>query len=110
MTGSKLVKSPELTTKSAPEGTLFAPDHALTAPTDWLATSLALKLIAKLGGKFNLRRDVNDVLNLSARSLVWPTRVLNELQRYLSVRCAEIDTWRGVADLSPEAFLQRYGG
>jgi SpoVK/Ycf46/Vps4 family AAA+-type ATPase len=99
----------ELSVKMPPEGTLFAPDHSLTSPTDWLATSLALKLIAKLGGKFNLRRDVNDVLNLSARSLVWPTRVLNELQRYLSVRCAEIDTWRGVADLSPEAFLQRYG-
>ncbi len=89
---------------------LHAPDHEFTKPLDWLASSLALKLIAKLGPKFNLRRDINDVLNLTARTLQWPVAAITELQKYLIVRCAEAEAWQGLAKLSPQEFMARHGG
>jgi SpoVK/Ycf46/Vps4 family AAA+-type ATPase len=89
---------------------MIASPHAhLAAPVDRLSSLFALKLVLTLGPKFNLRRDINDVMTLAARHLVWPVSIAQKVQKFLSHRCTEMPAWAGVAKLSPEEFIARHG-
>jgi SpoVK/Ycf46/Vps4 family AAA+-type ATPase len=88
----------------------IASPHAHTAtPIDRMSTLLALRLVVSLGAKFNLRRDINDVMTLTARHLVWPVSIVQKVQKFLAHRCAEMPAWAGVAKLTAEEFIARHG-
>lgn len=89
--------------------TLAGPQAALATPIDRLATRFALRLVLALGAKFNLRRDINDVMTLCARHLIWPISVVQKLQRFLASRCVDMPAWAGVNKLTPEEFIARHG-
>ncbi len=76
---------------------------------DLMCSHLVLTLAMRQGGKFNVRRDVNSMLALAGRHLVWPLPVLQRLRAYLQRRCAENELWRGQEALDTQAFLERYG-
>jgi len=88
---------------------ITSPHVLLAAPVDRLSSLFALKLVLTLGPKFNLRRDINDVMTLSARHLVWPVSIAQKVQKFLSHRCTEMPAWAGVAKLSPDEFIARHG-
>ena len=91
-------------------GAIIASPHAhLTAPVDRLSSLFALKLVLCLGPKFNLRRDINDVMTLCARHLVWPVSIAQKVQKFLGHRCIEMPAWAGVAKLAPDEFIARHG-
>ena len=89
--------------------TIASPQAHAASTIDQSATLLALRLVSTLGPRFNLRRDINDVMTLCARHLRWPQGVVTRLQRFLSQRCADLPAWRDVLSLSPEAFVGRHG-
>jgi SpoVK/Ycf46/Vps4 family AAA+-type ATPase len=91
------------------ELTIPGPQAALSTPIDRLSTLFALRLVLILGPKFNLRRDINDVMTLCARHLVWPVSVVQKVQKFLSARCIEMPAWAGVNKLTPEEFVARHG-
>ena len=88
---------------------ISSPHSRLAAPIDRLSSLFALKLIVSLGPKFNLRRDINDVMTLSARHLVWPVSIAQKVQHFLAHRCAEMPAWAGVGKLTPDEFIARHG-
>lgn len=88
---------------------IVSPHAHLAAPTDRLSALLALKLVLSLGPKFNLRRDINDVMTLAARHLVWPVSIAQKVQKFLGHRCVEMPAWAGVSKLSEEEFIARHG-
>lgn len=89
--------------------TIPGPQSAHSTPIDRLSTLFALRLVLTLGPKFNLRRDINDVMTLSARHLIWPVSIVHKVQRFLAGRCVDMPAWAGVAKLSPEEFITRHG-
>ncbi len=82
-------------------------DHA--TPMDLLCVRFALRTILVLGPKFNLRRDVNNVVSLAGRYLVWPEPVIARLRDFLVRRCADIGSWSEAGKLSLEEFMLRHG-
>jgi SpoVK/Ycf46/Vps4 family AAA+-type ATPase len=94
--------------KTLPAGTFIAPEARRGDALDWQCTHFALSLVLKLGPKFNLRRDVNDVLNLTARHLVWPEGAILRIQKFLAARCVENENWAGSGALSPQDFLNKH--
>ena len=88
---------------------IASPHSHLAAPVDRLSSLFALRLVLILGPKFNLRRDINDVMTLAARHLVWPVSIAQKVQKFLSHRCAEMPAWAGVGKLSPDEFIARHG-
>ena len=59
------------------EGRLHVPHGLKQAPVlDLMCSHFVLTLAAKQGGKFNVRRDLNGLLSLSGRHLVWPAPTL----------------------------------
>ena len=88
---------------------IASPHSHLAAPVDRLSSLFALRLVLTLGPKFNLRRDINDVMTLSARHLVWPVSIAQKVQKFLSHRCTEMPAWAGVGKLSPDEFIARHG-
>ncbi len=76
---------------------------------DLMCSHLVLTLAMRQGGKFNVRRDLNSMLALAGRHLVWPLPALQRLRAYLQRRCAENELWRGHEALDTKAFLERYG-
>ncbi len=89
--------------------TIPGPQSAHSTPIDRLSTLFALRLVLTLGPKFNLRRDINDVMTLSARHLIWPVSIAQKVQKFLAGRCVDMPAWAGVAKLSPEEFIARHG-
>ena len=82
----------------------------LKAPVlDLMCSQLVLTLAAKQGGKFNVRRDLNGLLSLAGRHLVWPQPVLLRLREYLGRRCKDNDFWRDHESLDAREFLDRHG-
>ena len=82
---------------------------SVAQPLDLMATRFALATVLTLGPRFNLRRDVNNIVTLSGRYLVWPPSTLARLQAFLARRCADAPAWNGSASLAPAAFLERHG-
>jgi SpoVK/Ycf46/Vps4 family AAA+-type ATPase len=89
--------------------TIPAPHAHLATPIDRMSSLLALRLVLSLGAKFNLRRDINDVMTLTARHLVWPVSIAQKVQKFLAHRCTDMPAWAGVAKLSPQEFITRHG-
>jgi len=76
---------------------------------DLMCSHFVLTLAAKQGSKFNVRRDLNGLLSLSGRHLVWPAPALARLREFLGRRCKDNEFWRGHEQLSTAEFLERHG-
>jgi SpoVK/Ycf46/Vps4 family AAA+-type ATPase len=76
---------------------------------DLMCSHFVLTLAAQQGPKFNVRRDLNGLLSLAGRHLVWPAPVLMRLREFLARRCKDNAFWRRHEALSPRDFLDRFG-
>ncbi len=76
---------------------------------DLMCSHFVLTLAAKQGGKFNVRRDLNGLLSLAGRHLVWPAPALARLREFLARRCKDNEFWRGHEALATQEFLDRHG-
>ncbi len=76
---------------------------------DLMCSQFVLTLAARMGSGFNARRDLNGVISLAGRHLVWPLPVLQRLREFLTWRCAANEAWSGHEGLSPTEFLARFG-
>jgi hypothetical protein len=56
-----------------------------------------------------VRRDLNGLLSLAGRHLVWPRPSLERLREFLGRRCKDNEFWRGHEQLSTREFLDRHG-
>src|SRR5436309_3857038 len=74
-----------------------------------MCSHFVLTLAAKQGGKFNVRRDLNGLLSLAGRHLVWPAPALARLREFLERRCKDNEFWRGHEHLPIAEFLDRHG-
>jgi len=76
---------------------------------DLMCSHFVLTLAARRGSNFNVRRDLNSVVSLAGRHLVWPVPVLSRVREFLGRRCIGNDYWRGHETLRDAEFLSRYG-
>ena len=76
---------------------------------DLMCSHFVLTLAARQGAKFNLRRDLNSLLSLSGRHLVWPSPALQRLREFLGRRCRDNEFWRGHEALGDTEFMNRHG-
>jgi len=76
---------------------------------DLMCSHFVLTLAAKQGAKFNVRRDLNGLLSLAGRHLVWPTPALARLREFLARRCRDNEFWRNHEALTTQEFLERHG-
>ncbi|RPH45847.1 MAG: AAA family ATPase [Burkholderiales bacterium] len=74
-----------------------------------MCARFALRTVLALGPRFNLRRDINNVVTLAGRWLLWPRPTFVRLQTYVARRCIEAPAWAGAGELSPEEFMARHG-
>ncbi len=79
------------------------------APLDLLCARFALKTILQLGPKFNLRRDINNVVTLAGRYFAWPEPILAKLKDFLGKRCVDMTAWQDASKLSLDEFMVRHG-
>jgi len=94
----------------AREGRVFVPPGLRQAPVlDLMCSHFVLTLAARQGPRFNVRRDLNTLLSLAGRHLVWPHTVLTRVREFLVRRCKDNELWAGQNQLSPAAFMERYG-
>ncbi|MDM0014348.1 AAA family ATPase [Variovorax sp. J22P168] len=90
--------------------------HALPSPglkeapvLELMCSHFVLTLAAKQGPRFNVRRDLNGLLSLTGRHLVWPLPVLQRLREFLGRRCAGNEVWKGVEAFDGRTLLDRHG-
>ncbi len=76
---------------------------------DLMCSHFVLTLAARQGAKFNVRRDLNSLLSLSGRHLVWPLPAMQRLREFLGRRCKDNELWRGHETLSDAEFMTRHG-
>jgi len=88
---------------------LLSPDLKDAPVLDLMCSHFVLTLAARLGSKFNVRRDLNSLLSLSGRHLLWPLPALLRLREFLGRRCKDNDFWRGHEILTDAEFMQRHG-
>jgi len=74
-----------------------------------MCSHFVLTLAAKQGPRFNVRRDLNGLLSLTGRHLVWPASVLQRLREFLMRRCAGNEAWSDIGTLDARTFLARHG-
>ncbi|MDP1684633.1 ATP-binding protein [Hydrogenophaga sp.] len=92
------------------EGRVFVPHGLRQAPVlDLMCSHFVLTLAARQGPRFNVRRDLNTLLSLAGRHLVWPLTVLSRLREFLERRCKDNELWSGHDKLPTPAFMERYG-
>jgi SpoVK/Ycf46/Vps4 family AAA+-type ATPase len=92
------------------EGRVFVPHGLRQAPVlDLMCSHFVLTLAARQGPRFNVRRDLNTLLSLAGRHLVWPQTVLARLRDFLARRCRDNELWSGHDKLPTHAFMERYG-
>ena len=84
----------------APLTVFRSPVTVAVSDLDQLCVHFALQTVLELGPKFNLRRDINNLVTLSARHWVWPIVSLEKMKRFIERRCAEVETWAGVESLT----------
>ena len=95
---------------SALDARVFVPPSLRQAPVmDLMCSHFVLSLAAKQGPRFNVRRDLNTLLALAGRHLVWPLTVLGRVREFLGRRCKDNELWTGCEKLSTAAFMERYG-
>ena len=88
---------------------LLSPELKDAPVLDLMCSHFVLSLAARQGPKFNVRRDLNSLLALSGRHLVWPLPAMQRLREFLGRRCKDNDFWRGHEVLSDADFMQRHG-
>ena len=88
---------------------LLSPGLAQAPVLDVLCTHFVLTLTLRQAGRFNPRRDWNNLLALVGRHLVWPLPVLARVRGFLAQRCKGNAHWKGHEALTDEAFIQRHG-
>ena len=88
---------------------LIAPGLKEAPVLDLMCSHFVLTLAARQGAGFNARRDLNSVIALAGRHLVWPAPVLARLREFLARRCAANEIWRGHEVLPAAEFLARFG-
>ena len=88
---------------------VLSPDLKQAPVMDLMCSHFVLCLAARQGAKFNVRRDLNSLLSLSGRHLVWPLPCLLRLREFLARRCAGNDAWRGHEVLDNAGFMTRHG-
>ncbi|MEY4883081.1 MAG: hypothetical protein RIS34_935 [Pseudomonadota bacterium] len=76
---------------------------------DLMCSHFVLTLAARQGASFNARRDLNSVIALAGRHLVWPAQVLVRVREFLERRCVANENWRGHEALNGPDFLTRHG-
>ena len=59
---------------------LLSPGLKEAPVLDLMCSHFVLTLAARQGAKFNVRRDLNSLLSLSGRHLVWPLPALQRLR------------------------------
>ena len=92
------------------DGRVFVPPGLRQAPVlDLMCSHFVLTLAARQGPRFNVRRDLNTLLSLAGRHLVWPHTVLSRLREFLQRRCKDNELWLGHDALATTAFMERYG-
>ena len=97
------------TKRFAPEALMQSPGLKDAPVLDLMCSHFVLTLAARQGAKFNVRRDLNSLLLLSGRHLVWPLPALQRLREFLGRRCKDNDFWRGHEDLTDAQFMARHG-
>ena len=88
---------------------LLSPGLKEAPVLDLMCSHFVLTLAARQGAKFNVRRDLNSLLSLSGRHLVWPLPALQRLREFLVRRCKDNELWRGHESLSDAEFMARHG-
>ncbi|MDP1953094.1 MAG: ATP-binding protein [Polaromonas sp.] len=88
---------------------LLSPGLEEAPVLDLMCSHFVLTLAARQGAKFNVRRDLNSLLSLSGRHLVWPLPALQRLREFLGRRCRDNEFWRGHEALSDTEFMNRHG-
>ena len=91
------------------ESVLEPPALEHATALDLMCARFALRTVLSLGPRFNLRRDINNVVTLAGRWLLWPSGTFVRLQTYVARRCAEAPAWAGAGELAPEEFMARHG-
>ena len=97
------------TKRFAPEQLMMSPGLKDAPVLDLMCSHFVLTLAARQGAKFNVRRDLNSMLSLSGRHLVWPLPALQRLREFLGRRCKDNDFWRGHEALTDAQFMARHG-
>jgi len=92
-----------------PAGMRPSPGLASAPVLDLMCSHFVLTLAAQQGGKFNVRRDINGLMSLAGRHLMWPEPVLARLREFLARRCKDNEFWSGHAQLGHAEFLERHG-
>ena len=97
-------------TLSAPlaEGLLASPGLKSAPVLEMMCSQFVLTLAAKQGSKFNVRRDLNSLLSLTGRHLIWPVHVLERLREFLVRRCTGNEAWKGHEGLAHADFVERH--
>ena len=90
-------------------GMLASPGLASAPVLDLMCSHFVLTLAAQQGSKFNVRRDINGLMALAGRHLLWPEPVLQRLREFLARRCRDNEFWRGHEALTQAEFLERHG-
>ena len=90
-------------------GLLASPGLANAPVLDLMCSHFVLTLAAQQGSKFNVRRDINGLMSLAGRHLLWPQAVLARLREFLGRRCRDNEFWRGHERLPDAEFLERHG-
>src|SRR5262245_13503380 len=88
---------------------ILTPGLAQAPVLDRMCTHFVLTLTTGSAGRFNLRRDWNSLLALTAKHLVWPESVLSRVREFLGRRVRGVPSWDGHAALADAAFLERFG-
>ena len=92
------------------DGLLLVSPGLKDAPVlDLMCSHFVLALAAKQGAKFNVRRDLNSLLSLAGRHMVWPQHVMERVREFLNRRCVGNEFWKGHEALSNTEFLERHG-
>ena len=89
--------------------TLASPGLKDAPVLDLMCSHFVLTLAVRQGATFNARRDLNGLISLAGRHLVWPLSVLTRVREFLGRRCATNDNWRGHEALSDPDFLAKFG-
>ncbi len=88
---------------------LLSPGLKEAPVLDLMCSHFVLTLAARQGAKFNVRRDLNSLLSLSGRHLVWPLPAIARLREFLGRRCKDNELWRGHEALADAEFMTRHG-
>ncbi len=91
------------------DGLLASPGLKSAPVLEMMCSQFVLTLAAKQGAKFNVRRDLNSLLALTGRHMIWPVHVVERLREFLGRRCTGNEFWKGHEGLTHAEFIERYG-